>query len=519
MFRNFFKYLLFLYTVLNAQVYEGFTLFSIYPSHDTKKSYLIANDETIINTWEHNRGPASMPYLLPDSSVIYPYKIESPSMEAGGVGGGIQKIKWDGTIVWDFTFSDTKYQHHHDIEVLPSGNILVIVWERKDDLEAFAAGRQMLNVMNEFWPPAILELETETGNIVWEWHAWNHLIQDVNSSLANFGNISEHPELIDINYGVIGDGNANADWMHINSIDYNRQLDQIVISSRNMNEFYIIDHSTTTEESATQTGGIYNKGGGILYRWGNPEVYKRGGSEDRKLFGQHDVSWIESGYPGGGGLIIYNNGLGRPEGQYSTVDVVTPIIAEDGHYYISPNSSFPPEELSWTYGGIDLFYSGRQSGAQRLANGNTLVTVAYSNRIFEVTLEKEIVWDYTFSNNSIAIPRARKYGIEYLNSNYLKNLKNHSKVDSYLLQNFPNPFNPNTTFIYNLIQDGFVNITIYDLRGRKIKTLLNGLADAGINKINWDGCDIFDQPMPSGAYFYKLETENTIETKQMLLLK
>ena len=92
-----------------------------------------------------------------------------------------------------------------------------------------------------------------------------HLIQDVDSTLPNFGNVKENSQLMDINYGTIGSINGyNGDWMHINSIDYNPILDQIVISSRNTNEFYIIDHSTSTEESSGHSGGNYGKGGDFL---------------------------------------------------------------------------------------------------------------------------------------------------------------------------------------------------------------------------------------------------------------
>ena len=83
-----------------------------------------------------------MPYLLPDSSIIYPFRVPFPSMTAGGVGGGIQKQTWYGEILWEYIFSDSIYQHHHDIDPMPNGNILVLAWERHtlaqgDDTESF----------------------------------------------------------------------------------------------------------------------------------------------------------------------------------------------------------------------------------------------------------------------------------------------------------------------------------------------------------------------------------------------
>ena len=188
----------------------------------------------------------------------------------GGVGGGIQKISKNGTIEWDYIFSDSIYQHHHDIAVLPDNNILVIVWEKKSAEEALLVGRENIeSELNEIWSPAVIEFNPVNGAIVWEWHIWDHLVQEVDSSLSNYGIVRENKQLLNVNYGTIGsiDG-ANGDWMHINSIDYNPSLDQIVLSSRNTNELYVIDHSTTTEESSSSTGGEYGKGGDFSFQVG-----------------------------------------------------------------------------------------------------------------------------------------------------------------------------------------------------------------------------------------------------------
>jgi hypothetical protein len=366
-----------------------------------------------------------MPYLQPDSSIVYPYRVANPTMVAGGVGGGIQKQSWDGEILWEYTFSDEIYQHHHDVEPLPSGNILIIVWEKKTAQEAYDLGRESItNPLNQVWSNAILELNPETGEIEWEWHIWDHLVQDVYPDLDNYGVISDHPELFDINCGDIGIDSggpqgANADWMHVNSINYNPHLDQIAVSSRSQNEIYIIDHSTTTEEAASHSGGNSGKGGDILYRWGNPQNYDRGTSDDKILGWQHGINWIDPEFPGGGNIMIFNNNHFPGSDSSSAVIEIKPPMDEDGNYIIIDQLPYGPIELDWIYNGD--FETPVQGGAFRLPNGNTIVCQTHTSKLIEVTLEGEIVWEFQYvaGIGSSWIARAQKYSPEYLMNNML----------------------------------------------------------------------------------------------------
>ena len=406
---------------LHAEVFEGYTLFTPITLFQTGAiTHLMNTNEEIIHTWSHERGPASMPYLLPDSSIIYPYRVEFPTMESGGVGGGVQKLTWDGTIIWDYVFSDDIYQHHHDVEPLPSGNILIIVWENKSAEDAYAMGRQVIeNALNQMWSTAILELEPESGEIVWEWHLWDHLIQDIDAELPNYGVISEHPELFDINCGVVGTttgepGGATGDWIHINAVDYNPDLDQIVISSRRQEEIFIIDHSTTTAASASHTGGNSGKGGDLLYRWGNPQNYDRGTSADKILGIPHSVNWIPSGYPGAGHLILFNNIHDEPFA--AVLEIITPIDTFND-YILPEDEPYEPESWEWIY--MDGFMAPLQGGAFRLPNGNTLITLAVEAEIFEVDMDGNKLWTYIYSENepdNYAIARSQKYGMDYLDA-------------------------------------------------------------------------------------------------------
>ena len=422
--RRYILFFLFI-TGLSGQSFQGYTIFSPAaggPGGGANGiSYLINNQLNVINVWNHSRGPASMAYLQQDSTIFYPYRVQNPTMTNGGVGGGIAHLDWNSNILWYYTVSDSQYQHHHDIQPLPNGNILVIAWERKTAAEAYALGRQTINnPLNEMWSEAILELEpvgTNDANIVWEWHLWDHLIQDVDSALPNYGVIADHPELMNINYGNVGGsqgpGGNHADWMHFNAIDYNDALNQIVISSRTMGEIYIIDHSTTTAEAASHSGGNSGKGGDYLYRWGNPQVYDRGNGSSQQLNSQHGINWIPANYPGGGHLICYNNNY---QNNNSAVFEINTPVDSTGNYPINATDAFGPSGPFWMYSGG--FHSNVQSGAFRLPNGNTLITEADDAHMFEVTSSGSIVWDYTFPGNNIMIARAQRYELNYLIDNF-----------------------------------------------------------------------------------------------------
>jgi hypothetical protein len=201
--------------------------------------------------------------------------------------------------------------------------------------------------------------------------------------------------LVDINYGTFFE--SNTDWLHTNSIDYNPEFDQILLSVHNFNEIWVIDHSTTTGEAADHTGGNSGKGGDLLYRWGNPEAYDAGTAGDQRLFGQHDASWIKPGYSSEGNILIFNNGIGRPIGTFSSIDEIVPPINNVGQYYLEPDSSYGPEDLAWCYTANPptSFFSFFMGGAQRLIDGNTLICNGDAGQFFEVTAEKATVWLYT----------------------------------------------------------------------------------------------------------------------------
>ena len=375
---------------------EGQILFA--PMRSTT-TYLIDSNGDVNHTWSSSHGPGEGVYMLEDGSILRAIKL---SLSGGGAGGGIQKITWDDTLIWDFRYYTDEYLSHHDIEPLPNGNVLMIAWEYKTRNEAIAAGRDPNKLIgNTLRPDHVIEVKptgATSGDIVWEWHAWDHLIQDYDPSKDNYGVVEDHPELIDINFG-----HTQADWLHTNSIDYHEEFDQIILSVNNFNEIWVIDHSTTTEEAAGHTGGNSGKGGDILYRWGNPQAYRRGTSNDRKYFTQHDARWIEPGCPGEGNILVFNNGGGRPGTDYTSIDEIEPPVDENGNYTLIPGEAYGPEEQIWIYN--TNFYALYIGGTQRLPSGNTLICNGPSGEFTEVTPEGVIVWEYEnpyptpFTNN------------------------------------------------------------------------------------------------------------------------
>jgi len=394
----------------DAGTAPGFTLFA--PNSSTN-TYLIDNDGLLVNSWSSPNRPALSSYLLDDGSLLRTGTIanQNATFNGGGSGGQIEIQDWDGNQTWLYEYSsDTgtdQYLQHHDVERLPNGNVLVIAWELKTQAEAEAAGRDpALIAKGELWPDKIIEVQqtgATTGNIVWEWNVWDHLIQDFDNTKANFGVVADNPQLVDINYTV----NSNSDWLHTNGIDYNASLDQIVLSVRNISEIWVIDHSTTTAQAATHTGGTSGRGGDLLYRWGNPQTYDAGVVTDQKLFVQHDARWVETGQPGAGNIMIFNNGQGRPGGNASSVEEITPPlnIGNNNNYDLTPGLAYGPATTVFTYPTpLDAdFFSQNISGAHRLPNGNTLITNGPAGEFREIDSSGSIVWDYIspVTNNGI----------------------------------------------------------------------------------------------------------------------
>lgn len=514
--------------------YKGYTLFSpvFY-----NVSYLLDNQGMLVHSWTSNYYPGMMAYLSEDG-YLYRSIVAGKSSRFDDFGGGVEKLDWDGNVVWYYEYASELYRQHHDICVLPSGNVLMIVWEYKDITEGKEAGRDTFELHpGGIWSEGIIEVEPvgdKGGKIVWEWHAWDHIIQDFDSSKISFGVVEDHPELINLNYPGY---KASVDWIHLNSVAYNAKLDQIILSSREFSEVWVIDHSTTTAEARGHTGGRYGKGGDFLYRWGNPSAYNQGTDADQYLIKQHDAHWIADGLPGAGNILVFNN--------YNiTVDEFTAPVDTEGFY--TGGLPWGPNEPVWTYIVRDYYVTYVLSGAQRLPNGNTLVSYGPSGILSEVTPEGEQVWRYVNPVTSLGpvaqgdtvrkvppingIFKARRYPPDYP-AFVGKDLSPKGPIElagvsesaaepkKTALHITSNVCKSPVKISYQIGTTSSASIILYDVLGREIRTILDETKSAGEYLLNWEGSDNAGRMVSPGVYFVVLKTDYARDVMRIIFTK
>ncbi len=521
----------------NSLSFGGYTLFAPLLSVYT---YLIDNAGRFVNRWQSSYLPQNPSFLLEDGSLLRPANVNNPYFPVAGAGGRVEIYDWDGNLTWGFNYSDSLHCLHHDVRMLPNGHVVMIAYELKTGEEAIEYGRDPAKITNnKLWVDHLIEVDPATDSIVWEWHIWDHVIQDFDSTKMNYGVVADHSELVDLNLGTGKGPQGFMDWNHINAVDYNPELDQLLISVMGFQELFVIDHSTTTEEAKGHTGGRYGQGGDILYRWGNPQNYGAGDSTNRRFYGIHDTRWVAAGLPGAGHITVFNNGFRRPGGNFSSIDEFVPACDSIGHYpRPAPGTSFGPESLYWQYGSPSLtdFFSRHISGAHRLPNGNTLICEGDDARFWEVTPDSQVVWlyrnpvtDTTPINQGDTFPapgpigrlnmtfRATRYAPDYpglighdLTSGYPLELYSTkqmwavaeprtSELAASRPSAWPNPFVRQSRISFGTRYPGSTAADVFGVDGRLIRTLtLTGGSAA------WDGADNAGRQVSRGIYCCRL---------------
>lgn len=374
-------------------------MYTIYGAQNNTTTYLLDTAGTTFHTWTHSSTDKNgySCYVLEGDTLLRSAQNSGNDFNGGGIHGTVQKVTWDGDVVWDFTYSTYENVIHHDICGLPNGNVLMICYDRKTSSESTQAG---CDESIEIWSEKIMEVRptgATTGEIVWEWYLWDHLCQDYSSSKDNYvSSISDNPQLFHINY------NPQEELLHMNGIDYNAELDQIAFTSRFSNEFYVIDHSTTTAEATGHTGGNSGMGGDLLYRWGNPAVYEESGTQVFNTV--HDVHWISADHPEFANNFAVLNNQGGSGGK-AACDVINPPY--DGYNYThTASQAYLPS--TYTHRVETGKTSQGQGSTEQLENGNMLLCVPSMSLtyIYEIDSDGNTLWTKNITGN---VAQAHRY--------------------------------------------------------------------------------------------------------------
>ena len=331
-------------------------------------SFILNKSGERLWSWEFNESLGNDLKLLPSAHVLGMFNYEeSPIKFGGGYAGLTQIIDFNDTITWEFKYASKNFLSHHESVFLPNGDLLMLSWERVSEKEAHMHG---VNMEGDIFPEKIIQIDTATKEIVWQWRSWDHIVQDHDATKLSYGDILENKELININYAL----RENGDIMHANGIFYDATRDVLFVSINHYSEVWVIDHQYNVAETAGELGDL-------LFRLGNPRAYKDTVASvflDRT----HTPNLIPEGYPGAGNLLLFNNGLKAKKSVVYEFDIPEKLTIED----------IEKADLIRSFSDKNLSY-GRISGAYRLSNGNTLICEG-DYGFWEITDQKEIVWQY-----------------------------------------------------------------------------------------------------------------------------
>jgi hypothetical protein len=405
-----------------TKAYNGYTLFGA-----AGVSYLIDMEGNVVNTWQLGTNPRFL-----DNGNLLDAATDDPSGFSG-----LREVDWTGKVIWSYLETRKDYHPHHDFtrifnKKLNANTTLYIANRDLTNDQCLAAGCDPKNgPYTGGQMDAIVEVDLQ-GKVVWEWSFLDHLVQDVDASKANYigsgKTIASFPGRLNAN---LPGRPVRKDWLHCNSLDYNQDLDQIVINAV-AGEFYVIDHGATflPNDLAGSLKLAAGPAGDFLYRFGDPARYKQGDppsiledwtastTGNKQIGGSHDIQWIRPGLPGAGHFLVFNNGQylfeRTPQSYIMEINGYLNASKQDTGKYVNPpdagytrwvsedqqNTHKQPKQLSnqivWSYSSKNntAFFSHIGSSAQRLPNGNTLICADTDGHAFEVTATGEVVWEY-----------------------------------------------------------------------------------------------------------------------------
>ena len=429
-----------------GKAYNGYTLFSPHTIGGAGVTFLIDMNGNVVHTWPR----VSNPKLYEDGHIV----------------GAFKEMDWEGNIIWEWSPPEDrpniKPQHHDMWRIyntkLKEHTYIGVVEYKPTQEEAVAAGCNPTKDYSRTTTAGFVEVD-KGENIIWEWNFLEHTIQDVNPDWPNYvgkgKTIADYPGRTDVNWltdqnrmGRTPVHGLSYDWQHVNSIDYNEELDHVVINAKHFSEFYVVDHGATFIPNDPEGSRKLASGpkGDFIYRFGNPSAYKQGDAPSfvnegyQQMYGAHNIQWIKKGLPGADNFLIFNNGNYNPRGTQSEILEINPFLDAEknntGKYVNPPDAGYNRQtkdsnQIVWSYKSArqSSFYSNFLSGCQRLPNGNTFICSGATGHFFEVTPDGEVVWEYINPVNRFsgavapiqkdsddivfAVFRAYRYGPDY----------------------------------------------------------------------------------------------------------
>lgn len=360
-------------TIYNPQ--KAWNQYTIFSAAD-QKSYLIDMNGNVVQSWPYKGFPTEVidPEVNKGKKGHVFVQLEErrdpnrPSLGNGVNNYAVAELDWNGKIVWSWAGENNKGAHqHHEISRLSNGNTLILA----NKIHAIPGFK-----LSEIIDDAIYEVDAK-GKIVWSWLASEHLNE--------FGFTPEQLELVR--------NTDHADYLHFNNArilgankwfdagDARFHPDNIIVDSRQANFIAIIEKKTG--KVVWNLGPNYSESpnGSNPFLGGNGKLPR----PVDQLSGQHDAKIIAKGLPGAGNILVFDN---HSDAGYP--DTTLKSIGRSRILEIDPST----KQIVWEYSPGASLFSSRTSLARRLPNGNTQITEGQTGRVFQITSQGEIVWEY-----------------------------------------------------------------------------------------------------------------------------
>jgi outer membrane protein assembly factor BamB len=323
-----------------TKVSPGYTLFTTFgiakkTTKEEQRVYLIDMNGKLVHSWQTSYPPFYAKMKKNGNLIVSQMSPESKKFK-WITSPLIQELNWEGQVVWEYQNN----LQHHDFDMLPNSNLAMLIYQKvPSEIAALVKGGIIKSNDNEdVYSDSIIEVNNK-GEIVWQWDMYKHL----------------NPQT-----DILGDSDLHSDWTHSNSIQYLekdpiKEEEAYLISVRNLSFIAIIS----------------KKDGEIIWR-------SKAGSFDH----QHDATYLENG-----NILVFDNGF---DIHSKTEALLGSRVSE-----INPKT----DEIVWQFKGDNPltqshFFNSVLGGAQKLKNGNILITLGTNGELLEVTPDKKIVWDY-----------------------------------------------------------------------------------------------------------------------------